>query len=75
MYYEPITPKERPKQQIAGFYPTISDIITRSTQEVSSTQDQGATPASMFPSTQRATTAAPGKWPPNKRAHIQIAPR
>ncbi|KAK2553986.1 Lithostathine [Acropora cervicornis] len=59
VYYEPLTPKERPKQQIAGFYPTISNIITRSTQEVSSTQDQAATPASVFPSTQRATTAAP----------------
>ncbi|XP_074609501.1 uncharacterized protein LOC141863724 [Acropora palmata] len=63
-YYEPLTPKERPKQQISGFYPTTTNIITkttttRSTQEVSSTQDQAATSASMFPSTQRATTAAP----------------
>ena len=80
VYYEPLTPKERPKQQIAGFYPTTSNIITkttttRGTQEVSTSQDQAATPASRVPSIQRATTAAPGKWPPNKRVRIQIAPR
>ncbi|XP_067025792.1 macrophage mannose receptor 1-like [Acropora muricata] len=64
VYYEPLTPKERPKQQIAGFYPTTSNIITkttttRGTQEVSTSQDQATIPASRVPSTQRATTAAP----------------
>ncbi|KAK2553987.1 hypothetical protein P5673_024693 [Acropora cervicornis] len=68
-YYEPLPPKERPKQQIpvTGFYPTTSNIImetttTRGTQEVSPTQDQATTPASRVPSTQRATTATPGKY-------------
>ena len=79
-YYEPLIPKERPKQQITGFYPTTSNIITkttttRGTQEVSTSQDQAATLASRVPSIERAITDAPGKWPPNKRAHIQIAPR
>ena len=49
--------------------------MTQGTQEVSPTQVQAATPASMVPSTQPASTAAPSKWPPNKRVHIQIAPR
>ena len=35
---------------------------TKGTQEVSPTQDQATTPASRVPSTQPATTAAPGKW-------------
>ncbi|XP_015751197.1 PREDICTED: tetranectin-like isoform X2 [Acropora digitifera] len=64
VYYEPLIPKERPKQQIADFYPTTSNIITkttttRGTQEVSTSQDQAATLASRVPSIQRATTAAP----------------
>ena len=66
-YYEPLTPRERPKQQITAFSPTTSNLITEATttqgtQEVSPTQDQAATPASRVPSTQPATTAAPGKW-------------
>ena len=66
-YYEPLTPNERPKQQITAFPPTTSNLrmattTTQGAQEVSPTQDQAATPASMFPSTQPATTAAPGKW-------------
>ena len=70
-YYEPITSLERPKQEIAAFCPTSSNIITEAstahdTQEVSTTQDQlymqAVTPASSIPSTQSATTAAPGKW-------------
>ena len=64
-YYEPITPRERPKQEIAAICPTTSNTITDSvttqgTQEVSSTEDQGATPSRSVPSTQPATTA-PGK--------------
>ena len=74
-YYELLTPRESPKQQILGFSPTISNLITRGTQEVSPTQVQAATPTCRVPSMQPATTAAPGKWPPNKRFHIQVAPR
>ena len=64
-YYEPITPRERPKQEIAAFCPTTSNIITdavttQGTKEVSPTQDEAATPPSRVPSTQPATTAAPG---------------
>ena len=63
-YYEPVTPRERPKQEIAPFCPTTSNIITdgaitQGTQEVSPAQDQAATPLSSEPSTQPATTAAP----------------
>ena len=66
-YYEPLTPNERPKQQITAFSPTTSNLImatttTQGAQEISPTQDQAATPASRVPSTQPATTAAPGKW-------------
>ena len=66
-YYEPLTPNERPKQQITAFSPTKSNLkMAASTaqggQEVSPTQDQAATLASGVPSTQPATTAAPGKW-------------
>ena len=79
-YYELLIPKERPKQQITGFYPTTSNIITkttttRGTQEVSTSQYQATTLASRVPSTLRAKAAAPGKWPPNRKVHIQIAPR
>ncbi|XP_074609875.1 uncharacterized protein LOC141864040 [Acropora palmata] len=64
VYYEPLIPKERPKQQITGFYPTTSNIITkttttRGTQEVSTSQYQAPTLASRVPSTQRAKAAAP----------------
>jgi len=63
-YYEPLTRKERPKQQITGFSPTTSNIMTkttttRGTQEVSTSQYQAVTPASKVPSIQPATTAAP----------------
>ena len=66
-YYEPLTPRERPKQQITAFSPTTSNLImagssTQGTQEVSPTQDQATTPASRVPSTQPTTTEAPGKW-------------
>ena len=68
-YYEPLTLNERPKQQITAFPPRTSNLImatttTQGAQEVSPTQDQAATPAavSRVPSTQPATTAAPGKW-------------
>ena len=66
-YYEPITPMERPKQEIAAFCLTSSNIITEAstaqgTQEVSTSQDQAVTPTSSVSSTQVATTAAPGKW-------------
>ena len=66
-YYEPLTPRERPKQQTAAFSPTTRNLIiaastTQGTQEVSPTRDQATTPASRVPSTQPATTAAPGKW-------------
>ena len=78
-YYEPLTPRERPKQQITAFSPTTSYIImgafspttsniimgastAQGTQEVISTQDQATTPGTRIPSTQPATTAAPGKW-------------
>ena len=66
-YYEPLTPRERPKQQITAFSPTTRNLImaastTQGTQEAIPTQDQAATPASRVPSTQPTTTAAPGKW-------------
>ena len=61
-YYEPITPMERSKQEIAAFCPTTSNIITeattaRGTQGISTSQDQAVTPASSVPSTRPATTA------------------
>ena len=71
-YYEMLTPRERPKQQISGFSRT-SNIITQGTQEVSPTQVQAATPASMVPSTQPATTGTPSKWPPNKGSYSNCA--
>ena len=65
-YYEPLTLRERPKQQTTAFSPTTRNLImaastTQGAQEVSPTQDQ-ATPASRVPSTQPTITAAPGKW-------------
>ena len=79
-YYEPLTPRQRPKQEIAAFCPTTSNLITEAattqgTQKISTSQDIAATPATSVPSTQLATTTAPGKWPLNQRVHIQIAPR
>ena len=70
-YYEPLTPRERPKQERAPFSPTTSNLITEAvttqgTQEVSPNQGEAATPASSVPSTEPATIAAPGKWPPNQ---------
>ena len=55
-YYEPITPMERPKQEISAFCPTTSNIITdaattQGTEEVSPTQDQAETPSSSVSST------------------------
>ena len=66
-YYEKITPMERSEQEIAALSPTTSKIITEATttqgtQDISASQDIAATPASSVPSTQSATTAAPGKW-------------
>ena len=66
-YYEPITPIERPNQEISVFCPTTSNIITdaattQGTEEASPTQDQAGTPSSSVSSTQAATTAASGKW-------------
>ena len=65
-YYEPLTPRQRPKQEIAAFRPTTSNLITEAAttqgrQEISTSQGIAATPASGVPSTQPATTAAPGK--------------
>ena len=65
-YYEPLTPRQRPKQEIAAFYPTRSILITEAattedTQEISTFQDIAATPASSVSFTQPATRAAPGK--------------
>ena len=79
-YYEPLTPNERPKQQITGFSPTTSNLImatttTQGAQEVSPTQDQAATPASRVPSTQPATTAAPGKWFAKSKGAYSPRPR
>ena len=66
-YYEPFTPRERQKQEIAVFSPTTRDLITQAattqgTQEVSPTQDEAAISPSSVPSTQPATIEAPGKW-------------
>ena len=66
-YYEPLTPREMPKQQTTAFSPTTSKLMmaastTQGTQEASPTRDQATTPASRVPSTQPTTTAAPGKW-------------
>ena len=66
-FYEPISPMERPKQEIAAFCPTTRNIITdaattQGTKEVSTTQDQTETPWNCVSSTQAATTAAPGRW-------------
>ena len=66
-YYEPLTPRGRPEQQIKAFSPTTSNLMMaastiQGTQEVRPTQDQATTPASRVPSTQPATTAAPSKW-------------
>ena len=77
-YYEPLTPRERPKQQTTAFSPTTSKLMmaastTQGAQEVIPTQDQARTPASMFPSTQPATTAAPGKWfAKSKGTHLPL---
>ena len=78
-YYEPITLMERPKQEIAAFRPTTSNLITEATttqgtQEIGTSQDQAATPASSVPSTQPAITVAPGKWfPKSKGTHSNCA--
>ena len=66
-YYEPLTPRETPKQQTTAFPPTTSKLMmaastTQDTQEASPTRDQATAPASRVPSTQPTTTAAPGKW-------------
>ena len=64
-YYEPLTPRERPKQEITAITPTTSNTITATvtTQEVSPTQAEAAIPPSSVSSaTHPETTAAPGKW-------------
>ena len=75
-YYEPLTPRERPKQQITAFSPTTSNIImgastAQGTQEVIPTQDQATTPGTRITPTQPATTAAPGKWFAKSHATIR----
>ena len=74
-YYEPLTPRERPKQESAAFSPTTSNLITEAvttqgTQQVSPNQGEAATPLSSVPSTQPATTAAPGKCFAKSRVRI-----
>ena len=65
-YYEPVTPRERPKQQITTFSQTSNLITeaatTQGTQAVSPTQDEATTPASRVPSTHSEITPGPGKW-------------
>ena len=56
-YYEPITPRERPKQEIPAL---CAAVTTQGTQEVSPTQDQAATSLRSVPSAQLTTTVAPG---------------
>ena len=62
-YYEPLTPRKRPKQQITAFSRTTSNLIMEATttQGTQATPDEAATPTRV-PSTQPAKTAAPGKW-------------
>ena len=81
-YYEPLALRQRPKQDFVALCPTTGNLITEAAttqgkQEIMTSQDIAATPASSVPSTQPATTvtAAPGKWPANQRVHIQIALR
>ena len=79
-YYEPLTPRQRPRQEIAAFCLTTSNLITEAattegTQEVGTSQDIAATPAGSVPSAQPATRAEPGKWLPNQRVNIEIVPR
>ena len=78
-YYEPLTPREMPKQEITGFSPTTSNLImarttTQGAQEVSPTQDQAATPASRVPSTQPATTAAQQVSPTTTQGAQEVSP-
>ena len=65
-YYEPFTPRERPKREITATTPATSNIIaaTVTTQEVSPTQAEAAIPPTSVPSATQppTTTAAPGKW-------------
>ena len=66
-YYEPLTPRKRPKQQTIAFSPTTSKLMmaastTQGTQEPSPTRDEATTPASRVPATQPTTRAAPGQW-------------
>ena len=76
-YYELLTPRERPKQEITGITPTTRNAITATvtTQEVSPTRPKRAIPPRSVPSTQPATTAAPSKWfAKSKRAHSNLPP-
>ncbi|XP_067025599.1 mucin-7-like isoform X2 [Acropora muricata] len=78
-YYEPLTPREMPKQEITGFSPTTSNLImarttTQGAQEVSPTQDQATTPASRVPSTQPATTAAQEVSPATTQGAQEVSP-
>ncbi|XP_015763278.1 PREDICTED: C-type lectin domain family 4 member E-like isoform X2 [Acropora digitifera] len=63
-YYEPLTPRERPKQEITAITPETSNLITATatTQEVSPTQAEATIPPTSVPSATQppTTTAAPG---------------
>ena len=74
-YYEPLTPRERAKQEITAITPTIRNAITATvtTQEVSPTRPKGAIPPRGVPSTHSATTAAPSNWfAKSKGAHPNL---
>ena len=78
-YYEPLTPRKRPKQQTTAFSPTTRNLImaastTQGTQEVSPTRDQATTPASRVPSTQPATTAAQEVSPATAQGAQKVSP-
>ena len=78
-YYEPLTLRERPKQQTTAFSLTTRNLImaastTQGTQEVSPTRDQATTPASKVPSTQPATTAAQDVSPTTAQGTQEVSP-
>ncbi|XP_044183074.1 mucin-17-like [Acropora millepora] len=78
-YYEPLTPNDRPKQQITAFSPTTRNLImaaptTQGTQEVSPTRDQATTPATKVSSTQPATTAAQDVSPTTAQGTQEVSP-
>ena len=78
-YYEPLTLRERPKQQTTAFSPTTRNLImaastTQGTQEVSPTRDQATTPASRVPSTQPATAASQDVSPTTAQGAQEVSP-